>query len=167
MGSALRRRRFAGPVNAAAGARRRLLRADVPATHCGKTMIAPSVVQEIRRLLAEGVYSQRSIARITGVSRGTVGAIASGRRRDYGPSPHGRALDESAGPPRRCPGCGGLVSMPCRLCHVRKLVAEARVTRPPERPEAPLRLELSASHRARYEQVRRRPRRRRPPHAGQ
>ena len=119
-------------------------------------MIAPSVVQEVKRLLAEGKYSQRKIARITGVSRGTVGAIASGKRRDY----KARArdpeleLEEPAGPPQRCPGCGGLVHMPCRLCHVRKLVAEARIARPPTRRDPPMRLELSDDHRARYERIR-------------
>ena len=28
------------------------------------------------------------------------------------------------GPPRRCPNCGGLVYVPCRLCRVRKTLAE-------------------------------------------
>jgi DNA-binding XRE family transcriptional regulator len=119
-------------------------------------MIAPSVVHEIRRLLAQGNYSQRKIARITGVSRGTVGAIASGKRRDYGlrvKDPE-MELEEPGGPPRRCPGCGGLVSMPCRLCHVRKLVAEVRIARPPAKREGPLQLDLSDDHRARYERIR-------------
>jgi len=121
-------------------------------------MIASSVVNEIKRLLAEGKCSQRKIARITGVSRGTVGAIASGRRRDYDvPTREPELdLDEPTGPPRRCTGCGGLVYMPCRLCHVRKLVAESRVARPPARPDEPLRLELSDDQQARYERIRRR-----------
>jgi hypothetical protein len=119
-------------------------------------MIAPSVVHEIKRLLAEGKYSQRKIARITGVSRGTVGAIASGKRPDYETRARDPELEleQPAGPPRRCPGCGGLVYMPCRLCHVRKLVGEARIARPPAKREGPLRLELSGDHRARYERVR-------------
>lgn len=119
-------------------------------------MIAPSVVHEVERLLAEGKLSQRKIARITGVSRGTVGAIASGKRREY----EARAkdpeleLEEPTGPPQRCSGCGGLVYLPCRLCHVRRLVAEARIARPPARREEPMRLELSDDHQARYERIR-------------
>ncbi len=130
-------------------------------------MIAPSVVREIKRLLAEGKYSQRKIAHITGVSRGTVGAIASGKRRDYESRTRNpeMELEEPTGPPRRCPGCGGLVYMPCRLCHVRKLVARARIDRPPARRERPLQLELSDDHRARYERIRLR-RSRTAPHRG-
>jgi len=119
-------------------------------------VIASSVVSEIKRLLAEGLHSQRKIARMTGVSRGTVGAIATGKRRDYDASPRDGQwdLEEPTGPPRRCPGCGGLVYMPCRLCHVRRLVAESRIARPPARPDQVLQLELSDDQRARYERVR-------------
>ena len=119
-------------------------------------MIAPSVVDEIKRLLAEGKFSQRRIARITSVSRGTVGAIASGKRRDCETRARDPGLEqeEPTGPPRRCPGCGGLVYLPCRLCHVRKLVGEARIARPPARGEASLQLDLSGDQRARYERVR-------------
>ena len=46
-------------------------------------MLATNTIAEIRRLLAEKTHSQREIARLTGVSRGSVGAVASGRRRDY------------------------------------------------------------------------------------
>ncbi len=119
-------------------------------------MIPPSVVNQIKRLLAEGNHSQRKIARMMGVSRGTVNAIARGKRRDYERSPSEREteLEEPTGPPERCPGCGGLVYMPCRLCRVRKLVAERRVARRPPRPAEALRLELSDDQRVRYEQVR-------------
>lgn len=121
-------------------------------------MIAPSVVDQIKRLLAEGKYSQRKIARMMGVSRGSVGAIANGKRPDYEAIARERQseFDEPTGPPQRCPKCGGMVYMPCRLCHVRKLVDEARVARPPVRPEERLRLDLSEDHRSRYERVRRR-----------
>ena len=121
-------------------------------------MIAPSVANQIKRLLAEGKYSQRKIARMTGVSRGTVGAIASGRPPDYEALARERQadLEQPTGPPRRCPGCGGFVYMPCRVCRVRQLVAESRVARPPVRPETPVRLDLADEHRSRYERVRRR-----------
>jgi len=123
-------------------------------------MITPSVVQEIRRLLTEGKLSQRKIARMTGISRGTVGAIAAGRRPDY-ESLRSAADDEFAepiGPPRRCPGCGGMVYVPCRLCHTRCLQAEASKPLWPAwlmQLEEPLGLELRDEDRARYEEIRR------------
>ncbi len=43
-------------------------------------MLAESLVAHVAELLADGRISQRRIARLTGVSRGTVGAIARGRR---------------------------------------------------------------------------------------
>jgi hypothetical protein len=131
-------------------------------------MIAPSLVHQVKRLLAEGKYSQRKIARITGVSRGTVGAIASGKRPDYEAMAREREteLEQPTGPPERCPGCGGLVYMPCRLCRVRKAVAESRVARPPARPESPLRLGLSEDHRSRYEWVHKRRTRQGPGRSG-
>lgn len=46
-------------------------------------MIAPTRVAEVRRLLTEGMLSQRKIARLTSVRRGAVGAIASGRRSEH------------------------------------------------------------------------------------
>ena len=120
-------------------------------------MIAPSIVNEIKRLLAEGKHSQRGIARMIGVSRGTVGAIARGTRPDYElPRRQHKDLEESAGPPQRCRGCGGTVHMPCRLCHVRKLKEDSRIAALPARPSEAPRLELSAKHQRRYEEVCRR-----------
>jgi Helix-turn-helix domain len=82
-------------------------------------MIAQTTVDEILHLLDAGSLSQRKIARRLGVSRGTVNALAQGKR----PAHLGRTDFEDfappIGPPRRCPGCGGLVLMPCLLCHVR------------------------------------------------
>ena len=119
-------------------------------------MLASSMVKEIRRLLAEGNFSQRKIARLTGVSRGTIGAIASGKRPDYELRP--RTDDEferPAGPPRRCPTCGGMVYMPCRLCTLRRQLATKKKNRRMDpRPEGLLGLELRDEHRRRYEKVR-------------
>ena len=88
-------------------------------------MIAQTVVDEICHLLDEGAISQRKIAQRLGVSRGTVNALAQGKR------PHSLGRRDAAedflapvGPPRRCPGCGGLVLMPCLLCHVRAMRRE-------------------------------------------
>jgi transcriptional regulator with XRE-family HTH domain len=120
-------------------------------------MIEREVINDVKRLLAEGSYSQRKIADMTGVSRSTVGAIATGKRRDHDARANASdlELETSTGPPRRCPGCGGLVFMPCRLCHVRKLIAESRIAPQPHRPNGRLELELLEGEWARYERVRR------------
>ena len=122
-------------------------------------MIAAQVVDEIRRLLAEGHYSQRQIARLMNVNRGTVGAIAAGRRPDYQSLRQNRREEppQPVGPPQRCPGCGGMVYLPCRLCRARaaKDAAPRRhALRPPLRADEPLQLNLKEEHRLRYQQVR-------------
>ena len=52
-------------------------------THQGVPMITPAVAEEIKQLLRTRGLSQRRIAARTGVSRGTVNAIALGKRPDY------------------------------------------------------------------------------------
>jgi len=120
-------------------------------------MLDPVCVDSIRRLLAEGKASMRKIARMTGVSRGTVLAIAHGKRRDrVRRSPEdGDLAMRPSGPLRRCPGCGGLVRMPCRLCRVRAWKSSPRSKPLPRRPDEPLQVDLLGDHRLRYEEVRR------------
>ncbi len=118
-------------------------------------MIATKIVADVRRLLAEGTHSQRKIARLTGISRGTVGAIVSGRRPDYDNSDNGDQ-EEPPGPPKRCPGCGGMVYMPCLLCLAKEVSAKNRRVSPRSRGVgAPVEvgLELRPEHHARYRQV--------------
>ncbi len=85
-------------------------------------MIASDIVQEIRELLAEGSLSQRAIAGRMGVSRGTVSAIAQGKRRDCPSRLFSQEIPfiSPAGRPVRCPGCGGLAQMPCLACYINK-----------------------------------------------
>ncbi|MDD4888291.1 MAG: hypothetical protein PHU85_00030 [Phycisphaerae bacterium] len=118
-------------------------------------MIPQSVVDEIRRLLGEGRLSQRKIAREVGVSRGSVGGIASGKRPDYADRERRRSEEALApgGPFVRCDGCGHSVQLPCQICRAR---ATGRVPRAAADPHAEgLRLELSGEALARYEEIRR------------
>ena len=84
-------------------------------------MIAQAKINEIERLLAAGALSQRKIAKLVGTSRSVVGAIAAGTRPDYEARRREREenFPEPLGPLGRCPGCGGMVYNPCRLCRLR------------------------------------------------
>ena len=105
-------------------------------------MLAPSIVKEIRRLLVNSDFSQRKISRMTGVSRGTISAIASGKRPDYEPR-HQPEEEPFIGPPSRCPSCGSMVYMPCRACALRQKMAAKNKRRVSLRDvEDDLRLEL-------------------------
>jgi hypothetical protein len=81
-------------------------------------MLCDSVVQEVKRLLFVEGLSQRTVAIQAGVSRGTVHAIARGKRPD-----RVRLFAEEPplwnGPPKRCPHCGAMVYMPCLACQIR------------------------------------------------
>jgi hypothetical protein len=93
-------------------------------------MLAEARIEHVAELLAERRLSQRAIARLTGISRGTVGAIASGARpRNLRPKYADDDLFRPLGPAVRCGGCGGKVQMPCLLCRVRALLTiERRLT---------------------------------------
>jgi hypothetical protein len=94
-------------------------------------MIAIEIAEQIQELLRQGQLSQRKIARRFGISRNTVGAIARRTRpirqpvkrigSDDGPLP--------TGPLERCPGCGGMVHMPCLACRIRA-IRERRIRQP-------------------------------------
>jgi hypothetical protein len=90
-------------------------------------MLSTTLVHEIDRLLQEGELSHRKIAARLSVSRGTIAAIASGRRGLYGrePDDDGRSRASTA-PAARCPECGFRVYMPCLICEARQLRADRR-----------------------------------------
>ncbi len=83
-------------------------------------MLSLVLVEEIRRLLEEGQLSHRKIAAKLGVSRGTVGAIASGRRGMYGHEANGLSMNSQSVLAERCPTCGAMVYKPCLLCRSRE-----------------------------------------------
>jgi hypothetical protein len=91
-------------------------------------MLTPQQVIEIQALLHAGELPMREIAQRAGVSRGTVQAIADGRRQAAPQWPRNDYLrpDDDDVPPQRCAGCGGMVYPPCRLCRVRRLKTSGR-----------------------------------------
>ena len=116
-------------------------------------MLAQCVVEEIRNLLATGL-SYRKIAQTTGVSRGSIGAIANGRRVDHVPREE-ENLRRLNGPLARCPTCGGLVCLPCLLCGTRATLGKrSRETLGDLPASESLGLALEDEHRQRYESVR-------------
>jgi transcriptional regulator with XRE-family HTH domain len=129
------------------------------------TMINPTLVDEVKRLLADGV-TQRGISRRLSISRGSVGAIASGKRPNYEALRAAREdklapLPNNA-PSERCPGCGGKQQMPCRVCRTRgdkqQRLERARAVldaarRSPEHSPDNLTMDLHPEHQARYERL--------------
>ena len=94
-------------------------------------MLPLATIEEIDRLLRDGQLSQRKIAKQLGVSRGTVAAVATGRRGMYGKEPEDETLHSLApqSPPERCPGCGFLVYMPCLVCSARSYRLQKKALR--------------------------------------
>ena len=99
-------------------------------------MISQDTFEKVRHLLASGELSRSRIALLTCVSRATVRRIASGKRPGFRPDAEG-GYDVAdvgqdvadVGPLRRCPGCGGQVFLPCRLCRVRGMIERGRYAR--------------------------------------
>jgi predicted DNA-binding protein (UPF0251 family) len=91
-------------------------------------MHTTNVLYEIQRLILAGELSQREIAAHLGVSRGTVGAIASGRRSLAGREPRRTYSPLTPTmPPVRCRRCGYRVYSPCMICRVREHRARQQV----------------------------------------
>jgi hypothetical protein len=85
-------------------------------------MLPLATIKEIHLLLEQGELSQRQIAEMLRVSRGTVSAVASGRRSLYGTAADAKEVGLAfEGTAVRCPGCGAHVFMPCLLCRARKM----------------------------------------------
>lgn len=78
-------------------------------------MLTKQQVSDIKRLLDEGELSQRRIAVHVKVSRGSVAAIASGKRGLHGREHEGDLFAQSDHA-ERCPGCGYMVFVPCVYC---------------------------------------------------
>ncbi len=92
-------------------------------------MISQDTFEKVRHLLASGELSRSRIALLTCVSRATVRRIASGKRPGFRPDAEGGYDVADVGPLSRCPGCGGQVFLPCRLCRVRGMIERGRYAR--------------------------------------
>ena len=135
-------------------------------------MIAEEKIRKAEQILAHGKLSQRQIAKITGLSRATIGMIASGKRKIQV-----KAIDPDMpsepedGPPVRCPGCGAIVQMPCLLCYLKSRAEKnAPIMRPclndvgttpamtneqhSQRPTIRLGLNLTDDELKRYQEIR-------------
>ena len=121
-------------------------------------MIDPAIEARINALLATGRYTQRAIARMTGIGRGTVASIASGDRPDYSARQQAKIDREKppfSGPARRCPTCGRLVQLPCLACWLTTEKAAGHL-QPAQglADDGGFQLDLSPEHQARYRWVR-------------
>ena len=120
-------------------------------------MIAQAQVDEVRRLLATGKYSQREISRMTEVSRGIVNSIAQGKRPDRVPASKAEERGPFEGPIERCPECGGRVHMPCLFCQTRRFALKNSEAAPDPDPTAfkgmLLDIELEGERLKRYEEI--------------
>ena len=91
-------------------------------------MLKPQMILKILFLLKERKFSQRKIAKMLGVSRGTVSAIALGKRKLSSSltAQEDTSVIPPKGPPLRCGGCGAKTKMPCLACQLRKRKEEKR-----------------------------------------
>lgn len=81
-------------------------------------MLEDSVIKQIQMLVQQGHLSQRKIAKQLGVSRGTVQAVANGKRIERSGHPASATWIAPSGQPQRSPLCGGRVRMPCLACQL-------------------------------------------------
>jgi transcriptional regulator with XRE-family HTH domain len=120
-------------------------------------MITQARVDEVRRLLATGKYSQREVSKMTEVSRGTVNKIAQGKRSDQVPARKAEERGLFEGPIERCPECGGRVYMPCLFCQARRLALKnpgaASGPNPAAFKEMSLKIELEGESLKQYEAI--------------
>ena len=115
-------------------------------------MLAIAAVDEVKDLLGDG-YSQRAVARMTGVRRGTGHGIATGKRHVRDQSERVDLSPGPSGPEVRCPGCGGRVQLPCVACRTR---ATPTGESAPGDDVAAASLQLKTGDRPRYAKIQRR-----------
>jgi len=81
--------------------------------------LAAGTVNQVQRMLNAGLAKGQA-ARQLGLDWRTVRRVEEQGRSTWGLQVNGSFV--------RCPGCGGLVEMPCRLCQVRALVRRRQLS---------------------------------------
>jgi len=112
-------------------------------------VLSDAVVEAVQDLLDDG-YSQRAVAEMVRVSRGFVSTVASGKRVASSESQRPTELSSPSGRQVRCPGCGGLVQLPCVACRTRATTTHRT---PPGDDVDAAALQLVDGCRARYEAI--------------
>jgi hypothetical protein len=93
-------------------------------------MLCLAKLERARRLLERGL-SQRKVALATGISRGTIGAVAKGKAFHERQEPTaGYVSLVNHGPVGRCKECGARVYLPCHECRVMRLATKLLAKRP-------------------------------------
>ncbi|GAB6164259.1 hypothetical protein JCM19992_02590 [Thermostilla marina] len=129
-------------------------------------MISAQLVRAVEALLRRGDLSHRQIAKRLGTSRQTVDRVAAGKHRACREELPTEPVEPIA--VRRCPGCGAIATVPCRVCRLREMLAAGRLPKPvpahgkrrsPGRGTAserwePLGVNLKGEHLRRYLEVR-------------
>ncbi len=115
-------------------------------------MLHDELVQKVKELLNKGEYSQRAIAKLTGVSRVVVHRIATGKRNERKVKTREEwEVNWTGKPYRRCPVCGILTRLPCLACIIRRMATKNPSENEPLLMES--KLELEERHRIRYEEI--------------
>ena len=83
-------------------------------------MVPVRRIRIVRKLVQQQHLSQRSAARLAGVSRDVVRRVLAGKRLDEPSRPKPKLEFEELRPYVRCRKCGGRVMLPCRLCRLRR-----------------------------------------------
>jgi hypothetical protein len=128
----------------------------------GVWLIAASLIRRAEVLLRENRMSRRRIALELGISRTTVGKVASGvltsaARQHYEDTISSRPRQSTQVEPFRCPRCGGTSKVfPCQKCFV-ETVKEAGLKPLRARGDGRVTvgLDLKPAHFVRYQEVRR------------
>lgn len=98
--------------------------------------ITAKLVRQVQKLWAAEKWSQRKIARKLGLCRKSVRRIVDVQRglQVHRPDDEPPIDAPPAERPQRCPGCGGKVYLPCRLCAARR-ITQRRLKQPPIAPK--------------------------------
>jgi len=126
-------------------------------------MISEERIAIAEQLILDEKLSQRQIAKQTGLSRATIGAIASGKRRIFKRKPLLVIEHDKNSPHVRCPGCGLRVRLPCVRCLLQKYGKKQKITNE-KINKTDFSINLTDGEAKRYQEIRRWRERQKNPH---